>query len=42
MELVPRPVDMRVDRPVGEGYGGTDVQLDRAVQALLERLRTGR
>jgi tricorn protease len=42
MELVPRPVDVRVDRPVGESYGGTDIQLDRAVQTLLERLRAGR
>lgn len=39
MELIPRPVDVRVDRPVGEGYGTTDVQLDAAVRALQERIR---
>jgi tricorn protease len=39
MELVPRPVDVRVDRPMGEGYGGRDTQLDAAVQALRARLR---
>jgi tricorn protease len=39
MELIPRPVDVRVDRPVGEGYGTTDVQLDAAVRALRERIR---
>ncbi|MBX3173187.1 MAG: PD40 domain-containing protein [Gemmatimonadaceae bacterium] len=38
MELVPRPVDVRVDRPMGESYGERDTQLDRAVQVLLERL----
>ncbi len=39
MELIPRPVDVRVDRPVGEGYGNTDSQLDAAVRALQERIR---
>lgn len=39
MELVPRPVDVRVDQPVGEGYGPTDVQLDAAIAALRQRLR---
>ena len=39
MELVPRPVDVRVDRPMGEGYGSADSQLDAAVRALLARLR---
>lgn len=39
MELVPRPVDVRVDRPMGEGYGTSDSQLDAAVRALLARLR---
>lgn len=39
MELMPRPVDVRVDRPMGEGYGSRDVQLDAAVKALLERLQ---
>lgn len=35
MELVPRPVDVRVDRPVGEWYEGKDTQLDAAVRTLL-------
>lgn len=39
MELVPRPVDVTVKRPVGESYGGTDSQLDAAVRVLLETLR---
>jgi C-terminal processing protease CtpA/Prc len=39
MELHPRPVDVRVDRPVGESYSGRDSQLDAAVKALLERVR---
>lgn len=38
MELMPRPVDVRVDRPMGEGYGARDTQLDTAVRVLLERL----
>ena len=38
MELHPRPVDIRVDRPVGESYTGTDSQLDAAVKALIARL----
>lgn len=39
MELFPRPVDIRVDQPVGEGYTGRDSQLDAAVAALLAKLR---
>ncbi len=39
MELFPRPVDVRVDRAMGEAYRGVDTQLDAAVQALLARLR---
>lgn len=39
MELVPRPVDVRVDRPMGEAYRGVDSQLDAAVVALRARLR---
>jgi len=39
MELFPRPVDIRVDQPVGEGYSGRDTQLDAAVAALLAKLR---
>ena len=38
MELVPRPVDIEVTRPVGESYGGTDSQLDAAVRVLLKKL----
>ena len=38
MELAPRPVDIEVKRPVGESYSGTSVQLDRAVETLLEQL----
>lgn len=39
MELFPRPVDVRVDRQMGEEYRGVDSQLDRAVRVLLDRLR---
>ncbi len=39
MELFPRPVDVRVDRAMGEAYRGVDSQLDAAVRALLARLR---
>ncbi len=39
MELFPRPVDVRVDQPVGEGYSGRDTQLDAAVANLLGKLR---
>lgn len=42
MELVPRPVDVPVTRPVGEHYRGVDSQLDTAVQVLLEQLRSPR
>jgi C-terminal processing protease CtpA/Prc len=38
MEMNPRPVDIPVTRPVGEGYSGRDSQLDSAVQALLAQL----
>ncbi|MBL0938320.1 MAG: PD40 domain-containing protein [Gemmatimonadaceae bacterium] len=38
MELVPRPVDVKAVRPVGESYSGRDSQLDAAVQALLAKL----
>ena len=39
MELVPRPVDVLVMRPVGESYRGTDSQLEAAVKQLLGQLR---
>ncbi|MDZ7632053.1 MAG: S41 family peptidase [Gemmatimonadaceae bacterium] len=39
MELVPRPVDRLVVRPVGEAYTGRDSQLDAAVATLLGTMR---
>jgi Tol biopolymer transport system component/C-terminal processing protease CtpA/Prc len=38
MELVPRPVDIMVTRPIGESLQGKDSQLDRAVQELLKQV----
>ena len=38
MENNPRPVDVPVTRPVGEGYNGRDSQLDAAVGALMTQL----
>ena len=38
MEMRPRPVDVRVDRPVGESYAGRDSQLDAAVRELLQQI----
>jgi C-terminal processing protease CtpA/Prc len=38
MEMHPRPVDVAVERPVGESYSGKDVQLDAAVAELLKQL----
>jgi tricorn protease len=35
MEMHPRPVDVEVDRELGETEAGTDVQLERAVKELL-------
>ena len=35
MELVPRPVDVPVVRPIGEGIAGKDSQLDAAVKELI-------
>ncbi|MCW5971541.1 MAG: PD40 domain-containing protein [Blastocatellales bacterium] len=37
MELNPRPVDIRVTRPIGEGLTGRDSQLDAAVRELLKQ-----
>ncbi|AMW05918.1 S41 family peptidase [Gemmatimonas phototrophica] len=42
MELVPRPVDVPVTRPVGEAYRGVDSQLDTAVRVLLQQLGSAR
>ncbi len=38
MEMHPRPVDIEVERPLGETETHTDVQLERAVQELLQDL----
>lgn len=38
MEMNPRPVDIPVDRPIGESYTGQDTQLDTAVRELLKQL----
>jgi tricorn protease len=35
MEMNPRPVDIEVERPLGETEAGTDAQLERAVKELL-------
>jgi Tol biopolymer transport system component/C-terminal processing protease CtpA/Prc len=40
MEMHPRPVDIAVQRPIGESYTGTDVQLDAAVKELLSEIAT--
>jgi hypothetical protein len=34
----PRPVDIAVERPLGETVSGQDAQLDAAVKALLAAL----
>jgi tricorn protease len=36
MEMHPRPVDVAVSRPIGEGLAGRDSQLDAAVAELLK------
>ncbi|HSV32686.1 MAG TPA: S41 family peptidase, partial [Pyrinomonadaceae bacterium] len=38
MEMHPRPVDLPVDRPIGESYSGRDSQLEAAVNELLKAL----
>lgn len=38
MELHPRPVDVHVERPLGESLADTDSQLDAAVQELLKQI----
>jgi C-terminal processing protease CtpA/Prc len=40
MEMHPRPVDVKVERPIGEWYTGRDSQLDAAVAELLKRIPT--
>jgi len=38
MEMHPRPVDIEVQRPVGESYTDRDSQLDAAVKELLKQI----
>lgn len=38
MEMHPRPVDVPVERPIGESYSDRDIQLDTAVKELLGQL----
>ena len=40
MENNPRPVDVKVERPIGEWYTGRDSQLDRAVSELQKKIGT--
>lgn len=40
MEMHPRPVDIEVTRPIGEGFSNRDSQLDAAVKELLKQLDT--
>ena len=42
MEMHPRPVDLAVDKPVGESYLGRDSQLEAAVNELLKQLGSRR
>jgi tricorn protease len=42
MELAPRPVDVPVQRPIGEAGTGRDSELDAAVSELLRRIDDGR
>ncbi|HEX3529766.1 MAG TPA: DPP IV N-terminal domain-containing protein [Thermoanaerobaculia bacterium] len=39
MEMHPRPVDIEVTRPIGEGLAGKDSQLDAAVRELLQEIK---
>jgi C-terminal processing protease CtpA/Prc len=42
LELVPRKVDLQVDRPMGESYGRRDVQVEAAVKELLAQIGASR
>ncbi len=42
MEMHPRPVDVPVERPVGESYSAKDIQLDTAVRELLAQIEESR
>jgi tricorn protease len=39
MEMHPRPVDVEVARPLGETETGEDIQLQKAVETLLEQVK---
>ena len=39
MEMHPRPVDVEVERPLGETESGQDIQLNKAVDTLLGQLK---
>ncbi|MDP6778669.1 MAG: S41 family peptidase, partial [Candidatus Latescibacteria bacterium] len=41
LELAPRPVDVHVERPLGEAARGVDSQLEKAVEVLLEEIDAG-
>ncbi len=38
MELVPRPVDIAVQRPIGESFTSRDSQLDTAIRELMRQI----
>ncbi len=40
MEMHPRPVDIRVERPVGQSYQHKDSQLAAAVRALMRKIQS--
>jgi Tol biopolymer transport system component/C-terminal processing protease CtpA/Prc len=42
MEGHPRPVDIAIERPLGEGAAGHDAQLEAAVATLLQQIGAGR
>ncbi|MBN8480602.1 MAG: PD40 domain-containing protein [Xanthomonadales bacterium] len=42
MEMAPRPVDVAVERPLGEAQRGIDSELDAAVRTLLEGIPAAR
>jgi len=42
MEMHPRPVDLQIDKPIGESYLGRDSQLEAAVNELLKQLGSRR
>ncbi|MBV6521692.1 MAG: Tricorn protease [Gemmatimonadaceae bacterium] len=42
LELIPRKVDIPIDRPMGESYSGRDTQLETAVSELLKQIGSSR